>query len=52
VDKNPAYLPAIEQLKDEKRQWKETIIRQKKYLNNIVDSIIDHKKDNESRTGI
>jgi transposase-like protein len=41
VDKNPAYPPAIEQLKDEKSLSKETIIRQAKYLNNIVEQ--DHR---------
>jgi IS6 family transposase len=41
VDKNPAYPPAIEQLKDEKSLSKETIIRQTKYLNNIVEQ--DHR---------
>lgn len=41
VDKNPAYPPAIDQLKDEKDLSKETIIRQTKYLNNIVEQ--DHR---------
>ncbi|MDB5056025.1 MAG: Integrase catalytic region [Bacilli bacterium] len=41
MDKNPAYPPAIEQLKDEKSLSKETIIRQAKYLNNIIEQ--DHR---------
>jgi IS6 family transposase len=41
VDKNPVYPPAIAQLKDEKSLSKETIIRQAKYLNNIVEQ--DHR---------
>jgi transposase-like protein len=41
VDKNPAYPPAIEQLMDEKELSKETIIRQAKHLNNIVEQ--DHR---------
>ena len=41
VDKNPAYPPAIEQLKDKKSLSKETIIRQAKYLNNIIEQ--DHR---------
>jgi IS6 family transposase len=41
VDKNPAYPPAIEQLMNEKDLSKETIIRQTKYLNNIVEQ--DHR---------
>lgn len=41
VDKNPAYPPALEQLKDEKELSKETLIRQIKYLNNIVEQ--DHR---------
>lgn len=41
VDKNPTYLPAIEQLMNEKNLSEETIIRQIKYLNNIVEQ--DHR---------
>jgi transposase-like protein len=41
VDKNPAYPPAIDQLKDEKDLSEETVIRQTKYLNNIVEQ--DHR---------
>ncbi|MDB5052752.1 MAG: transposase family protein [Bacilli bacterium] len=41
VDKNPAYSPAIEQLMDEKKLSKGTIIRQTKYLNYIVEQ--DHR---------
>jgi IS6 family transposase len=41
VDKNPAYPPAIDQLKEEKYLSKETIIRQTKYLNNVVEH--DHR---------
>ncbi|MCP3923434.1 MAG: IS6 family transposase, partial [Desulfobacterales bacterium] len=41
VDKNPAYPPAINELKDSKRLPKKTIIRQIKYLNNIVEQ--DHR---------
>ncbi len=41
VDKNPAYPPAIVHLMDEKVLSKETIIRQTKYLNNIVEQ--DHR---------
>jgi IS6 family transposase len=41
VDKNPAYPPAIEQLMDEKELSKGTLIRQTKYLNNIVEQ--DHR---------
>lgn len=41
VDKNPTYPPAIEQLMNEKDLSKETIIRQTKYLNNVVEQ--DHR---------
>jgi IS6 family transposase len=41
VDKNPAYPPALEQLMNEKDLSKETIIRQAKYLNNIIEQ--DHR---------
>ncbi|OPH47342.1 transposase [Paenibacillus ferrarius] len=41
VDKNPAYPPAFEQLMDEKELSKETLVRQIKYLNNIVEQ--DHR---------
>lgn len=41
VDKNAAYPPAIQQLMNEKALSKETVIRQTKYLNNIVEQ--DHR---------
>ncbi|NHN34902.1 DDE-type integrase/transposase/recombinase [Paenibacillus sp. S3N08] len=41
LDKNPAYPPAIQELKSEKSMPKETTIRQTKYLNNIVEQ--DHR---------
>ena len=41
VDKNPAYPTAVQQLKDEKAMKQETIIRQQKYLNNIIEQ--DHR---------
>jgi transposase, IS6 family len=41
VDKNPAYPPALQQLKDETEIPQETLIRQTKYLNNIVEQ--DHR---------
>jgi transposase, IS6 family len=41
VDKNPSYPPALEQLMNEKDLSKETIIRQTKYLNYIVEQ--DHR---------
>ncbi len=41
VDKNPAYPPALQQLKDETEIPRETLIRQTKYLNNIVEQ--DHR---------
>jgi IS6 family transposase len=41
VDKNAAYPPAIKQLMNEKALPKETLIRQKKYLNNIIEQ--DHR---------
>ncbi|GFZ82615.1 IS6 family transposase [Paenibacillus marchantiophytorum] len=40
-DKNPAYPPAIQELINEKSLTKETLIRQTKYLNNIVEQ--DHR---------
>ncbi|GGA16867.1 hypothetical protein GCM10008018_71610 [Paenibacillus marchantiophytorum] len=36
VDKNPAYPTAVQQLKDEKVLKQQTMIRQQKYLNNII----------------
>ncbi|MBE7121961.1 IS6 family transposase [Bacillus cereus] len=39
VDKNPAYSPAIQELKEEKRMPKGIQIRQCKYLNNIVEQV-------------
>jgi transposase, IS6 family len=41
VDKNPAYPTAVQQLKDEKAMKQETLLRQKKYLNNIIEQ--DHR---------
>ncbi len=41
VDKNPAYLPAIDELKTEKKLSKRIEIRQVKYLNNIIEQ--DHR---------
>jgi IS6 family transposase len=41
LDKNPAYPPAIQELIHEKALPKETLIRQTKYLNNIVEQ--DHR---------
>jgi len=41
LDKNPAYPPAIEELIKEKSLPNETLIRQTKYLNNIVEQ--DHR---------
>ena len=41
VDKNPVYPPATDQLKDEKDLTKETIVRQTKNLNNIIEQ--DHR---------
>jgi hypothetical protein len=37
LGKNPAYPPAIQELINEKSLAKETLIRQTKYLNNIVE---------------
>jgi IS6 family transposase len=36
-DKNPAYPPPIQELINEKALPKETLIRQTKYLNNIME---------------
>jgi transposase-like protein len=41
VDKNPAYLPAIDKLKNDKILPKNIGIRQIKYLNNIIEQ--DHR---------
>ena len=41
VDKNPAYLPAIDELKNDKILHTNVGIRQVKYLNNIVEQ--DHR---------
>lgn len=41
VDKNPAYPTAVQQLKDEKAMNQETLLRQQKYLNNIIEQ--DHR---------
>jgi IS6 family transposase len=40
VDKNPAYPTAVQQLKDDKAMNQETLLRQQKYLNNIIEQ--DH----------
>jgi IS6 family transposase len=41
VDKNPAYPVAIENLKKNEKLPQETQVRQKKYLNNIIEQ--DHR---------
>jgi transposase, IS6 family len=41
VDKNPAYPPAVEQLKEEGTLPNRTQLRQSKYLNNLIDQ--DHR---------
>ena len=41
VDKNPAYPPAIDELKNDKILHKNVEIRQIKYLNNIIEQ--DHR---------
>ena len=41
VDKNPAYPPAIDELKNEKNLFKNVEIRQTRYLNNIIEQ--DHR---------
>ena len=41
VDKNPAYLPAIVKLKNDKILPKNVGIRQTRYLNNIIEQ--DHR---------
>ena len=41
VDKNPAYPPAIDELKNEKNLFKNIEIRQTMYLNNIIEQ--DHR---------
>jgi transposase-like protein len=41
VDKNPSYPAAIESLKKNKELPKETVMRQAKYLNNIIEQ--DHR---------
>ncbi len=41
VDKNPAYPTAVQQLKDENAINQETLLRQQKYLNNIIEQ--DHR---------
>ena len=41
VDKNPAYLPAIDELKNEKNLSKNVEIRQTRYLNSIAEQ--DHR---------
>jgi IS6 family transposase len=41
VDKNPAYPTAVQQLKDEKAIKQEALLRQQKYLNNVIEQ--DHR---------
>ncbi|MDD9301016.1 MAG: IS6 family transposase [Desulfobacter sp.] len=41
VDGNPAYPPAVKALKEEKLLDKDCILRQNKYLNNIIEQ--DHR---------
>jgi transposase, IS6 family len=41
VDKNPAYPPAVEQLKEERTLPNRTQLRQCKYLNNLIEQ--DHR---------
>ncbi|MBD2100023.1 DDE-type integrase/transposase/recombinase [Leptolyngbya sp. FACHB-261] len=41
MDKNPAYLVAIETLKSEETITKDTELRQSKYLNNVIEQ--DHR---------
>jgi len=41
VDKNPACLPAIDELKNEQNLFKNVGIRQTRYLNNIIEQ--DHR---------
>src|SRR5262249_1772425 len=41
VDKNPAYPPAVEQLKEEGTHPNRTQLRQSKYLNNLIEQ--DHR---------
>jgi IS6 family transposase len=41
IDKNPAYPPALQQIINETVISKETLIRQTKYLNNIIEQ--DHR---------
>ena len=41
VDKNPAYIPAVNELKNDKILPKNVGIRQIKYLNNIIEQ--DHR---------
>ena len=41
VDKNPAYPPAIDELKNEKNLFKNVEIRQTRYLNNMIKQ--DHR---------
>jgi transposase, IS6 family len=42
VDKNPAYLCAVEQMKEDGELWWRSRLRQCKYLNNIVEQ--DHRR--------
>jgi transposase-like protein len=45
VDKNPAYSPAINELKNDKILPKNVGIRQIKYLNNIIEKIMGLKSE-------
>ena len=42
VDKNPAYLKAVTEMKDDGELWRRSRLRQVKYLNNIVEQ--DHRR--------
>jgi transposase, IS6 family len=42
VDKNPAYPPAVAEMKDNGELWRRSQLRQCKYLNNIVEQ--DHRR--------
>jgi transposase-like protein len=42
VDKNPAYPPAISEMKEDGELWRFSRLRQRKFLNNIVEQ--DHRR--------
>jgi transposase-like protein len=48
LDKNPAYPPAIQELKNEKSLPKETLISQTKYLNNSGARSLVHKENHNT----